>query len=109
MASRIYLNTPAVDVLVAAAGLKNGEFARDYCGISAVTYSRLRNGACPRPSTLRAIALGLTRIKPLAGFKGIEGAVMTTRPAGLSPKKKEAEAGSIASAQEGQRVSANPK
>ena len=60
----IYLNVKPLDELVARTGRTMGEFARE-CEISPITLSRARNGHRLRPSTLRKIALGLSRIKPM--------------------------------------------
>ena len=56
-----------------------------------------------RPSTLRAIALGLSRIKPLKGFEKVPGRA-------LIAKEEEAVVARDADhGQEGSRASANPE
>ena len=67
MAARVYLNAAPLDELVARGGLTHREFAQA-CGITPVTLSRARNGRPLRPSTLRALALGLSRLKPVKGL-----------------------------------------
>lgn len=62
-----YLNREPLDQLVAEAGMSLGEFARS-CDISEVTLSKARHGRAVYPSTLRKLALGLSRIKKLKGF-----------------------------------------
>jgi hypothetical protein len=101
MSTRLVLNTAAVDQLVREAGLSDTEFARSKAQIHPITYSRARNGRAMRPSTLRAIALGLTRIKPMKGFEKL--------PGGAVIAKEKAEAQGIAtSAQEVDRASGQP-
>jgi predicted transcriptional regulator len=64
-----YLKREALDELIAEAGMTNREFAH-LAGLSPITLSHARNGRPVRPDTLRRIALGLTRLKPLKGFEG---------------------------------------
>jgi transcriptional regulator with XRE-family HTH domain len=82
----VYLNPGPLEERVAAAGLTMGEFAR-YCGVSSVTISQARHGRAIRASTLRALALGLVRLKDLPGTAEL---VTATPPNGH--KKKVAEA-----------------
>ncbi len=94
-----YLNREKFDLLVARAGLTNAEFA-DEARISPVTLSHARNGRRLRPSTLRRIALGLTRIKTVKGLEDNDDLVMATPPenkttaaVGTPPRSKEVSGG----------------
>jgi hypothetical protein len=64
-----YLNAEPLDVLVAEAGLSLGEFA-EIAGVSELTLSKARHGRALKPTTLRKLALGLSRIKPLRALEG---------------------------------------
>ena len=71
-----------------------GEFARS-CDISEVTLSKARHGRAVYPSTLRKLALGLSRIKKL---KGLDADIISIKPlvntkadtVGETPQGKEA-------------------
>jgi transcriptional regulator with XRE-family HTH domain len=89
--NRIYLNPEPLDRLVALSGLTHQEFAQS-CGLTAVTLSRARNGRPVRASTLRSLALGLSRLKALRGLEGLD--LIRVTP----PIKKNAEATGIAPA-----------
>lgn len=73
----VYLNPGPFDERVASAGLTMREFA-DIAGVSTVTISQARHGRPLRASTLRRLALGLTRIKSM---KVLEDIVTATKPA----------------------------
>jgi transcriptional regulator with XRE-family HTH domain len=90
----VFLNAARVDPLVAAAGLSHEAFCQR-CGISSVTFSRLRHGQPARTSTLAKIARGLVGLKPMKGFEGLDG-VVTSAPA--TDDKNIAEASSLAPA-----------
>ena len=69
--ARLYIRIEPLDELVAAAGLTQGDFARSI-GISPVTYSRMHRPDHPvRTSTLKKLALGASRLQPLAGIDGL--------------------------------------
>jgi len=90
----VYLKREPFDVLIARAGLTYAEF----------TLSHARNGRPLRPSTLRAIALGLTRIKPMKGLDGVE-LVSATPP----EKEKTVAAGTPPRSREVSRERHNPR
>ncbi|MFI5399209.1 MAG: helix-turn-helix domain-containing protein [Candidatus Binatia bacterium] len=72
-----YLRREPLDQLIAEAGMSFGEFARE-CGVSEPTLSKARHGRKVYPSTLRKLALGLSRIKRL---KGLDADIVTvTKP-----------------------------
>ena len=94
-----YLNREAFDLLVARAALTNAEFANE-AGISPVTLSHARNGRPLRPSTLRRIALGLTRIKTVNGLNDNDDLVMATPPKESNGRDR---VGSVATEKEDER------
>jgi len=100
----VYLKREPFDVLIARAGLTYAEFAQKYARLSPVTLSHARNGRPLRPSTLRAIALGLTRIKPMKGLDGVE-LVSATPP----EKEKTVAAGTPPRSREVSRERHNPR
>jgi predicted transcriptional regulator len=67
----VYLNPEPLDKLVALSGMTLHEFAVS-CGITPVTLSRARNGKSLRISTLRRIAVGLSRLRTLKGLEGLD-------------------------------------
>jgi hypothetical protein len=74
----VYLNVPVVEQQVARAGMSMREFCQIHAGISEVTISCAKGGRPVRPSTLRAVALGLSRLRELPGFAGLD--VVTATP-----------------------------
>jgi len=79
--SPLYLNPEPLDKLVASAGMSFDEFAR-LAGVTGKTLSYARNGHPVRISTLRKLAVGLTRLKTMKGLEGL----VTVAP---SPNDKE--------------------
>jgi transcriptional regulator with XRE-family HTH domain len=95
-----YLNAEPLDILIAEAGLSQGEFC-EVAGITEVTLSRARHGRPIKPGTLRKLALGLSRIKPMKAFEG-RGLVSPTPP--TKKKKAAVLAGTAAKKENGDAV-----